>query len=62
MSGPEEQPSVAPPVGPAVDRAAITFRWDLDKTYLRTHFESLRHMVRIPFEAGSEPNLPSGKA
>ena len=62
MSGPEEQPSVAPPVGPAVDRAAITFRWDLDKTYLRTHFESLRHMVRIPFEAGSDkvhlPGVP----
>jgi len=62
VSGPEEQPSVAPPVKPAVDRAAITFRWDLDKTYLRTQFESLRHMVRIPFEAGSDkvhlPGVP----
>lgn len=46
----------------AADRAAITFRWDLDKTYLRTHFESLRQMVRIPFEAGSDkvhlPGVP----
>ena len=62
MSGPEEQPSVVPPTIPAADRAAITFRWDLDKTYLRTQFESLRHMVRIPFEAGSDkvhlPGVP----
>lgn len=46
----------------AADRAAITFRWDLDKTYLRTHFESLRQMVKIPFEAGSDkvhlPGVP----
>lgn len=61
VSGIDEQPSAATPT-PAVDRAAITFRWDLDKTYLRTQFESLRHMVRIPFEAGSDkvhlPGVP----
>ncbi len=28
----------------------IVFRWDLDKTYLQTEFESLRELVRIPFE------------
>jgi len=28
----------------------IVFRWDLDKTYLESEFESLRQMVRIPFE------------
>jgi len=42
--------------------AAITFRWDLDKTYLRTEFESLRKMVRIPFETGADkvhvPGVP----
>lgn len=62
----EEQPSAAPPppapATTAIDRAAITFRWDLDKTYLRTQFESLRHMVKIPFEAGSDkvhlPGVP----
>lgn len=57
----EEQAS-APPARAAVDRAAITFRWDLDKTYLRTQFESLRQMVKIPFEAGSDkvhlPGVP----
>jgi len=29
---------------------AIIFRWDLDKTYLKSDFESLRELVRIPFE------------
>ncbi|MEW6272667.1 MAG: phosphatase domain-containing protein [Thermodesulfobacteriota bacterium] len=46
----------------AVEQAAITFRWDLDKTYLRTQFESLRQMVKIPFEAASDkvhlPGVP----
>jgi len=39
-----------------------TFRWDLDKTYLRTEFESLRKMVRIPFESAADkvalPGVP----
>ena len=35
------------------------FRWDLDKTYLRTHLESLRGMARIPFErAQDKVNVP----
>lgn len=45
-----------------VDSGAVTYRWDLDKTYLRTEFESLRQMVRIPFEAGADkvhlPGVP----
>ncbi len=28
----------------------VVFRWDLDKTYLKSEFESLRELVRIPFE------------
>ncbi|MCX8073111.1 MAG: hypothetical protein N3C12_11760 [Candidatus Binatia bacterium] len=28
----------------------IVFRWDLDKTYLRNEFDSLRDLVKIPFE------------
>ena len=28
----------------------VIFRWDLDKTYLKTEFDSLRELVRIPFE------------
>jgi len=49
--------------GPAtVEPDAVTFRWDLDKTYLRTEFESLGKMVRIPFEGGADkvhlPGVP----
>jgi hypothetical protein len=28
----------------------VIFRWDLDKTYLKSEFDSLRELVRIPFE------------
>ena len=28
----------------------IIFRWDLDKTYLKSEFETLRELMRIPFE------------
>src|SRR5262249_18294582 len=28
----------------------IIFRWDLDKTYLKSDFDSLRGLVRIPFQ------------
>jgi len=28
----------------------VVFRWDLDKTYLKSAFDSLRGLVRIPFE------------
>lgn len=31
-------------------RPLIIFRWDLDKTYLKTDFDSLRHLMRVPFE------------
>jgi len=34
---------------PAVSYPVI-FRWDLDKTYLKTEFDTLRELVRIPFE------------
>lgn len=33
----------------ALSRTVI-FRWDLDKTYLKSEFESLRELMRIPFE------------
>ena len=28
----------------------VVFRWDLDKTYLKSEFDSLRELVKIPFE------------
>lgn len=30
------------------------FRWDVDKTYLDTHFESFRKLIRIPFESAQQ--------
>ena len=32
----------------------IVFRWDLDKTYLKTEFDSLRELVRLPFEKAQD--------
>ena len=39
------------------------YRWDLDKTYLDTHFESLRKLAMIPFERPEEKvNIPGSAA
>ena len=35
-------------------RTPIILRWDLDKTYLATDFESFRAMMRIPFEGAED--------
>ena len=35
-------------------KAAHVFRWDLDKTYLKSDFESLRKMMRVPFERAED--------
>lgn len=40
-----------PPDDPPIP---VVFRWDLDKTYLQTDFESLRKLVRIPFERAED--------
>jgi len=32
----------------------IIYRWDLDKTYLKSDFESLRGMARMPFERAQD--------
>jgi hypothetical protein len=32
----------------------IVFRWDLDKTYLKSEFDSLRQLVRVPFEKAQD--------
>jgi hypothetical protein len=34
----------------AKDTPPVIFRWDLDKTYLRSSFDTLRGLARIPFE------------
>ncbi len=32
----------------------VVYRWDLDKTYLKSDFESLRKMMRVPFERAED--------
>jgi hypothetical protein len=34
--------------------APVIYRWDLDKTYLKSDFESLRKMVKVPFERAED--------
>ena len=43
---PEGLPAGAP-------RPRHTFRWDLDKTYLRTEFATIRQLLRTAFERGA---------
>jgi hypothetical protein len=42
--------------------ARLVFRWDLDKTYLKSEFETLREMVRIPFEKAEDKVAAPGVA
>jgi hypothetical protein len=42
--------------------ARLIFRWDLDKTYLQTEFDSLRGLVRIPFEKATDKVAAPGVA
>ena len=32
----------------------MVLRWDLDKTYLVSHFESLRYLLRVPFQRAED--------
>jgi hypothetical protein len=43
-------------------RRKIVFRWDLDKTYLVSNFESLRSLVRVPFERARDKVAIPGAA
>lgn len=43
-------------------RAPLVFRWDLDKTYLKTNFEHMRDLVRIPFEVAADKIAAPGVA
>jgi hypothetical protein len=38
----------------AVALAPVIYRWDLDKTYLKSDFESLTKMMRVPFERAED--------
>ncbi len=49
------------PSGP-IDRSRLIYRWDLDKTYLRTEFDTLRDLVRRAIERPSEKRTVPGAA
>lgn len=52
------KPAPQPPPEPEPLRPLV-YRWDLDKTYLKTEFSKLRDLVRIPFErAEDKVDLP----
>ena len=51
----------APPV-PLVDRGRLVYRWDLDKTYLRTEFDTVRDLLRTAFESAAQKRTIPGAA
>jgi hypothetical protein len=45
-----------------VERSKLVYRWDLDKTYLRTEFDTLRDLVRTAFEPAKQKQTVPGAA
>jgi len=43
-----------------VDRHRLVYRWDLDKTYLRTEFDTVRDWVRTAFETARDKQTVPG--
>lgn len=55
-----EHPGTA--LGRSVDRGRVVYRWDLDKTYLRTEFDTLRDLVTRAFERAKDKHTVPGAA
>lgn len=45
-----------------VDRGRLVYRWDLDKTYLRTEFDTVRDLVKTAFETAAQKRTVPGAA
>jgi hypothetical protein len=46
-----------------IERSRLVYRWDLDKTYLRTEFDTVRDLVRTAFEpARQKQTVPGASA
>ncbi len=45
-----------------VERTRLVYRWDLDKTYLRTEFDTVRDLVRTAFESAAQKRTVPGAA
>lgn len=49
------------PTGP-IDRSRLVYRWDLDKTYLRTDFDTVRDLIARAFERAADKRTVPGAA
>src|SRR5690606_10480098 len=43
-------------------RRRLVYRWDLDKTYLRTEFDTVRDLVKTAFESAAQKRTVPGAA
>lgn len=48
--------------GGAIDRSRVIYRWDLDKTYLRTEFDTIRDLLRRALERPADKLTVPGAA
>lgn len=48
--------------GARASRHRIVYRWDLDKTYLRTEFDTLKDLIKTAFETASDKRTVPGAA
>jgi hypothetical protein len=53
---------IAPVPPPPYDPRRLIYRWDLDKTYLRTEFDTVRDLLRTAFESASQKKTVPGAA
>ncbi|HEX2676714.1 MAG TPA: hypothetical protein VHM19_08745, partial [Polyangiales bacterium] len=49
-------------LGRVVDRQRLVYRWDLDKTYLRTDFDTVRDLLSRAFERAKDKHTVPGAA
>jgi hypothetical protein len=57
----ETPPAETPPAG-GVAAPHVIYRWDLDKTYLKTEFDTLRQLVRTALEGAQDKRTVPGAA
>ena len=43
-------------------RSRLVYRWDLDKTYLRTEFDTVRDLLKLAFESAAQKRTVPGAA
>ncbi len=55
-------PTPTEPRSAPLDRSRLVYRWDLDKTYLRTEFDTMRDLVRTAFESAAQKRTVPGAA